>query len=438
VKYFSKYIITVFTLSFLLISCSSGETTNNAPQTNEPVFSSITINSSESSVALGNSVSFSAVTNLGVDITDEVLFYVGGSSIFGNTYTFQQQGSFNVEATYEDITSNSIVVDVSAPLTSITLISNSQSYFLGEQVVFNVLGDNGENFTEQSIISIIGGSDLSSNIYLTSATGPVSFIASYEDFTTDIYEINVLPPPTKFNQNVLIEDYTGTWCGYCPRISYAIDLVNQQTSAAYVVAIHRGNSNPNSSSHDPYNFSAGELEDLINLQGYPTAMLNRNIEWNYPEPSNVDQVINLTSGQADVGLALSPSLNGTEMSIDVNVKFGGQFSDSYAKLVVYLLEDSLFYNQTNYTSYYGGSSVIPNFEHNHVLRWSLSSLLGDQIPSTEISADNIYQVNYTLAIPSNISVNENMTLVAFVTNSNNTALNVRVANFGETQTFEEL
>jgi hypothetical protein len=65
-------------------------------------------------------------------------------------------------------------------------------------------------------------------------------------------------------------------------------------------------------------------------------------------------------------------------------------------------------------------------------------LLGDQIPSTEISADNIYQVNYTLAIPSNISVNENMTLVAFVTNSNNTSLNVRVASFGETQTFEEL
>jgi hypothetical protein len=126
------------------------------------------------------------------------------------------------------------------------------------------------------------------------------------------------------------------------------------------------------------------------------------------------------------------------MSIDVNVKFGGQFSDSYAKLVVYLLEDSLFYNQTNYTSYYGGSSVIPNFEHNHVLRRSLSSLLGDQIPSTEISADNIYQVNYTLAIPSNISVNENMTLVAFVTNEYNAALNVRVANFGETQIFEEL
>lgn len=437
-KYFSKYIITVFTFFIFLNSCSSDETTNNAPQTNEPVFSSITISSSVFSVALGNSVSFSAVTNLGVDVTDEVLFYVGGSSISGNTYTFHQQGSFNVEATYDDITSNSIVINVSAPLTSITLTSNSQSYFLGEQVVFNVLGDNGENLTEQSTISIIEGSDLSSNIYVTSTTGLVSFIALYEDFTSVVYEINVLPPPTKFNQNVLIEDYTGTWCGYCPRISYAIDLVNQQTSEAFVVAIHRGNSNPSSSSHDPYNFSAGELEDLINLQGYPTAMLNRNIEWNYPETNNVDQVINLTSGQADVGLALSPFLDGTDMSIDVNVKFGGQFSDSYAKLVVYLLEDSLFYNQTNYTSYYGGSSVIPNFEHNHVLRRSLSSLLGDQIPSTEISADNIYQVNYTLAIPSNISVNENMTLVAFVTNSNNTSLNVRVASFGETQTFEEL
>ena len=265
-----------------------------------------------------------------------------------------------------------------------------------------------------------------------------SFVATYQDFTSAVYDINVLPAPTRFNQNVLIEDYTGTWCGYCPRVSHAIDLVNQQTSEAVVVAIHRGSTDPNSSSYDPYNFPAGSLEDLINLQGYPTAMLNRTTEWNYPEPNNVNQVIDLTSGPADVGLALSPSLDGFEMSIDVKVKFGGQFSDSEANLVLYVLEDGLFFDQTNYTSYYGGSSVISNFEHNHVLRASLSNLRGDLIPEDQYSEDNVYQVNYTMAIPSNISVNENMTLVAFVTNEFNAALNVRVANFGETQIFEEL
>ena len=155
-----------------------------------------------------------------------------------------------------------------------------------------------------------------------------------------------------------------------------------------MVAIHRGSTNPSNSSYDPYNFSAGVLEDLIGLQGYPTGMLNRTTEWIYPEPNNVSQVVNLASGQADVGLALTPTLNGNTMNIDVNVKVGGQFSASNAKLVVYVLEDGLELNQTNYTSYYGGGNVIPNFEHNHVLRASLTNLLGDQIPASEYSADN--------------------------------------------------
>jgi hypothetical protein len=182
----------------------------------------------------------------------------------------------------------------------------------------------------------------------------------------------------------------------------------------------------------------GVLEDLINLLGYLTAMLNRITEWNNPEPNNVNQVINLIFGLVDVGLVIGLSLDGFGMNINVKVKFGGQFSHSSAKLVLYVLEDGLLFDQSNNTSYYGGSTVISNFEHNHVLRASLSNLMGDQIPATEYSEDNVYELNYTSAIPSNISVNENMTLVAFVTNEYNAALNVRVANFGETQIFEEL
>ena len=430
-KYLSKYIITFFVISVFLVCCSSDENAIDESSTNEPVLSSILISSDFSSVEGGNTVTFSAITNLGTDVTDEVIFSVGGTLISGNTYVFQQQGSFVVTAIYNNITSNSIVINVTVLLTSINLSSNSQSYFLGDLVEFSVIGNNGIDLTDQSTISILGGSNLSSNIYATSAEGMFSFVATYDDFTSVVYDINILPAPTRFNQNVLIEDYTGTWCGYCPRISHAIDLVNQQTSEAVVVAIHRGSS-------DPYNFPAGVLEDLINLLGYPTAMLNRTTEWNNPEPNNVNQVINLTSGLADLGLAISSSLDGFVMSIDVKVKFGGQFSHSSAKLVLYVLEDGLLFDQSNYTSYYGGSTVISNFEHNHVLRASLSNLMGDQIPATEYSEDNVYEVNYTSAIPSNISVNENMTLVAFVTNEYNAALNVRVANFGETQIFEEL
>lgn len=435
-KYFSKLPLLLLLVFSLYNSCGSDD---SAETSNGPAISSITINSDRSSIELGDTVTFTATTNLGDDITSEATFYVGTNSITGNTYTFQEEGYFIVKAVYQNITSNSITINVNVPLTNITLSANSASYFLGEDVVFSVTGNNGVNLNNQATISMVGGNDLTGNVYTTTYEGTIGFTATFEGLTSPVYEITVLPAPTKFEQNVLIEDYTGTWCGWCPRISHAIELVEQQTTNAVIAAIHRGNSDPGSAYYDPYNFSAGVLEDLIGLQGYPTGMLNRTTEWNYPEPNNVSQVINLTSGQADVGLALSPSLNGSTMNIEVRVKFGGQFSASSAKLVVYILEDNLIFDQVNYTSYYGGGAIISNFEHHNVVRAALTNLLGDQIPASEFSADNIYEASYTVAIPSNISVQQNMSVAAFVINGNtNAVLNVRGANFGDTQTFEEL
>jgi hypothetical protein len=181
VKYLLKYIITFFVLSVFLISCSSDENANDESSTNEPVLSSILISSDFSFIEGGNTVTFSAVTNLGADVTDEVIFSVGGTLISGNTYVFQQQGSFVVTAIYNNITSNSIVINVTVLLTSINLSSNSQSYFLGDLVEFSIIGNNGIDLTEQSTISILGGGNLSSNIYATSAEGMFSFIATYDD-----------------------------------------------------------------------------------------------------------------------------------------------------------------------------------------------------------------------------------------------------------------
>ena len=109
------------------------------------------------------------------------------------------------------------------------------------------------------------------------------------------------------------------------------------------------------------------------------------------------------------------------------------------KTGVYVLEDGLIFDQTNYTSYYGGTSVISNFTHNDVLRASLTDLLGETIPSSEIVADNVYTKSFSVAVPSNVANASNMTVVAFVVDGNsNAALNVRAAHFGDTQTFEEL
>jgi len=72
-------------------------------------------------------------------------------------------------------------------------------------------------------------------------------------------------------------------------------------------------------------------------------------------------------------VAMNSTVSGGTINLDVNVKFAQDYTN--LKLVVYAVEDNLIYNQTNYTSFYGGGSYISNFEHDNVLRACLQIFL---------------------------------------------------------------
>ncbi|EDP71504.1 hypothetical protein FBALC1_03432 [Flavobacteriales bacterium ALC-1] len=325
-------------------------------------------------------------------------------------------------------------------LTSIQITASVTSdVYVGDQITFTILGNNGQLLNSLADLKV-NGTSVNGNAYTTTSAGVHEFVASYSNVTSNAVQITVEEVPVRFARNVLIEDYTGTWCGYCPRVSYGIELVEAQTDQAVVVAIHRPSSNTSSGYYDPYNYAdAATLENMINLGGYPTAMLNRTTEWTYPEPSNVSQITDLSEDHGDLGIALSPTVSGGDISIDINVEFGDLFNSSNAKLVVYVLEDGLIYDQTNYTSYFGGASTLSNFVHNHVLRAALTSLTGDDIPSSEAVVGNVYSTTITTAMPSSISNTSNINVVVFVVDgATNAVLNARAADIGDTQDFEEI
>lgn len=237
------------------------------------------------------------------------------------------------------------------------------------------------------------------------------------------------PISGQFQKRVLIEDFTGTWCGYCPRVAYGIDQVMLQTTKAVPVAIHQ-----QSSSFDPYHFAgAAPLVSQINLTGYPTAMLNRVTEWGYPENANAGQVKGLVSNNCGLGLALNSTVSAGNINLDVNIKFAKDYTG--LKLIVYALEDNLIYNQTNYTSFYGGGNVIANFEHDNVLRASLTNILGDDITGTTTTGQVVTK-NFSIPVPSNVSNVSNLHFVAFVVGSDKKTINVRAENPGENQVYE--
>jgi hypothetical protein len=240
-------------------------------------------------------------------------------------------------------------------------------------------------------------------------------------------EVIEQPISGKFLKNVLIEDYTGTWCQYCPRVLHGIEQVESEQLRAYPVSIHRSVA----SSPDPYNFPAAPLEQLIGVTGYPTAMLNRKVLWD--NEISTTEVKNQIKLNADLGLALNSTVTGGTINLNVNIKFLENFSN--LKLVVYVLEDGLMYNQVNATSYFGGQNPIINFEHNHVLRACLTDLVnGDALTGTNTGAT--VTKNFTITIPSSVSNGANMSFVAFVLDETGKAINVRGAAQNVTQTFQ--
>ena len=233
-----------------------------------------------------------------------------------------------------------------------------------------------------------------------------------------------------FKKRVLIEDYTGTWCGNCTRVSHAIEEVKLQTDKAVSVAIHNGN--------DPYHFDGiAPLKNLIlpnSPLALPVSRLNRMNVWTFPETSNIQDAINLTGNNSGMGIAMNSTVANGNIALDVNLKFALSYSN--LKLVVYLLEDGLIYFQRNYTSYYDNVNPIPNYVHNHVLRASITNILGDPI-SVNPTPGTTLAKNFTIPVPSNIANPANISFVAFLVGPDNVAINSRASHANESQQFEE-
>ncbi|MEL1243595.1 Omp28-related outer membrane protein [Flavobacterium sp. DGU11] len=318
----------------------------------------------------------------------------------------------------------------------VVLTADSSAKIVGETITLTVKDNNNSDVTGEAAI-FVNGTAIEGNTLTSSEVGDFKIravIGTVSDtLTVRFYDGS----ETNFVKRVLIEDYTGTWCGYCPRVAYGIELAKQHSDHVVAVSIHRPSSNVSSSVYDPYNYDTSELENTLGAEGYPKGFLNRKTQWNFPEPENIAQVIGLTQGvNPKMGLALETSVTGNTMNVNVNVKFSSNFSN--LKLVVYVLENGLIYDQHNYTTYYDGFDLLEDFHHNHVLRAVLTPLLGEAINSSETVVNHVYTRSFSVPVPANVASAANIEFVAFVIDADGNAINVREALPNVSQDFEEL
>ncbi|MBR9914736.1 MAG: Omp28-related outer membrane protein [Algicola sp.] len=413
-----------------LFSCSSSDENNDGGNSGP---SSISVTASSQFVDFGGTVTFTVKTNEGLDVTSESTILVNSQAVAGNSFTATETGDYAVTATYGELTSSAINVNVLPVLVGIEIVPNSTTYNVGDRVEFTVLGidndGNTSNITSGCDFIIDGNDAFTGNVVIPGAIGSITAYATFGEFTSQTETVTVTDnasTPGTYQKKALIEDYTGTWCGYCPRVSYAIELSKEQSENVVAVGIHNG---------DPMANSFGsQMENAVNITGFPTAYINRSELWDFPEPSNVSQVTSKANGVTNGGIAVNTAIKGNNLSFLVSAGFGENISG--AKLVVFLLESGLVYNQTNYTTYYGGGATINNFTHDHVLRHSFTSVLGDNISASDAVGGNTYRMKMDYVVPNNLVQNPSkIEIVAMLLDANGELINVNMAKAGEFSDF---
>lgn len=343
-------------------------------------------------------------------------------------------GIFILLISYISCSSDYTILD---PVESISLTADSSVKIIGETITLSVITNDGTDITDDASI-FVNDSQINGNEITGIEIGNLIVKASYLGVESQPLTVRFHDgSETNFVKRVLIEDYTGTWCGNCPRVNHAIELARDQTDKIVTVGIHRSSSNPADASYDPYNFDSSELEGILNMSGYPKALLNRMTRWQPLEQNNITQVINLTQGEnPKLGLAMTTSVDGNTLNIQTKIKFSKDFSN--LKLVVYVLENGLIYDQINYTNFFTGPGTIPNFLHDHVLRACLTPLLGESIINNNSTVGQTFTRNFSVPMPANVANTNNIEFVAFIVDENNKTVNVRKASMGDNQVFEEL
>lgn len=343
---------------------------------------------------------------------------------------------------------------------SVTLSANTNSILIGEEIVFSLASNTSGDVTGEATYFINGQPiDGNSFIGVEVSEGNEAY-ARYNGLVSNKIHFNVVDQVvSQFTQKVLVEDYTGTWCGYCPRMATILDHLTSYSDRIIPVAIHC----PGLPA-DPWTYEfASEMvkPNNYNAGGQPKGKINRIYDLNqfqleYNCPSNdpsvyTSQMDSYLNQSAPLGLAINSTRNGNNLEMTVKVGFAIDELPQ-ARLVVNLIEEDLVYSQANYLAnsnydnciYNSGAynvNPIPAFPQKHILLKSYTDIFGDIIPQNEIVSGGVYTKTFNVPLPPNVTNPDNLKIVAFVLGNGNEVknrpvINVQQANVGQDQPFD--
>ncbi len=301
-----------------------------------------------------------------------------------------------------------------------------------ETSAFTVVDKNGNDITSQCVITINNAIHYSYDFF---STTPGTYAVRGKLGTKESLPVNVTVTsagPSKYSQKALAEDYTGAWCGYCPRVARSLDQINAANANVIPVAVHNGDpmAHPQESA----------LRARWGINAWPSAMVNRKYQWNEQA-----SVLNAeTTKWAPLGLAIESSVAGNNITGKVKTEFNVTTTLGMTVCVM-LVEDGIVYPQRNYyngtsgSPFFGLGDPISGYVHNHTLRKFSTDIFGDDIPTAAQVKNNIYEKTFSFdATGYNLS---KCSIIAFVGYANGIPnrsglLNAQIVKAGLNQNFD--
>ena len=225
-------------------------------------------------------------------------------------------------------------------------------------------------------------------------------------------------------KNVVLEEYTGIYCTYCPD-GHAIAAAIQENNPGRVnlINIHVGGySNPSGGDPDFRTPFGTAIANEAGVPFYPSGSINRRSwnggasaigrgEWNSKANIIMDEVSNV-----NVGVEADINVQNNLLTVHVEAYYTSDSTDNTNFLNIALLQNNTLGPQT-------GGGQGDEYNHMHRLVWLITGQWGETISTT--TAGTFIDETYTYSIPDNyngVATNiANLEVVAFITETHQDA-----------------